>query len=422
MTALAVCSMLLVAACAREPIEPDRGPWPALVGVRDLRASYRAAVCSRLPADAPPCDEILFRASADVPDGLAAPAADLAGRYRIVFVPGFLNECLEGLVRPFSDVEKALRADGFRVDYLQVSGRGTSAANADQLARQLGALPGDPRPVVVFAYSKGLLDVLELVVRHPEATRPLAAVVAVAGAAYGSPLADTVDAIYRRWFASLPLAGCERGTGEEIEDLQRHVRVGWWRRHGPAITVPVFSIVAAPKPDRVSPVVKAAYLTLSHDRSPERRQPRLGGSDRAGWKPARVRQRGSPVDRRARGPCAAPHGATLPRRRAADRAHRRRRRSGRSGAPDLGDGISSRPPEHSTALKGSHAGSDVLRPVLRGRLHGTRSGVSHGGDAQAPAPRPERLVHASSSARGRVLSTAAGVSQARRAIPSPSSR
>jgi len=263
-TTLATCSILLVAACAKEPIEPDRGPWPALTGVRDLRASYRTAVCSRLPADAPPCDEILFRTSPEVPDGLTAPVADLARRYRIVFVPGFLNECLEGLARPFSDVEEALRVGGFRVDYLQVSGRGTSTANADRLARQLGALlPVDPRPVVVFAYSKGLLDVLELVVRHPEVTRPIAAVVGVAGAAYGSPLADTMDALYRRWFASLPLAGCERGTGEEIEDLQRHVRVGWWRRHGSAITVPLFSIVAAPNPDRVSPVVRAAYLTLS---------------------------------------------------------------------------------------------------------------------------------------------------------------
>jgi hypothetical protein len=178
-------------------------------------------------------------------------------------VPGFLNECFEGLVRPFSDVEEELRSGGFRVDYLHVPGRGTSASNGDRLARLLGELRADHRPIIAFAYSKGLLDVLELLVRHPEVTRTVVAVVGVAGAALGSPLADTIDAIYRHVLASVPLPGCGPGTGDEIEDLQPHVRLAWWRRHGPEITIPVFSIVAAPTTDRVSPAVRAAYLTLA---------------------------------------------------------------------------------------------------------------------------------------------------------------
>jgi hypothetical protein len=263
MAALATSGVLILAACAKESIESSSGPWPELNGVRDLRASYREAVCSRLPAAAPPCDEILFRAPRDVTDLLPPPAPDLAGRYRIVLVPGFLNECFEGLVRPFSDVEDELRRAGFRVDYLHVPGRGTSVSNADRLARQLGELPADHRPIVVFAYSKGLLDVLELLVRHPGITPPIAAVVGVAGAALGSPLADTIDAVYRHVLAAVPLPGCEAGTGEEIEDLRPHVRSAWWQRHGREITTPVFSIVAAPTSDHVSPAVRPAYLTLA---------------------------------------------------------------------------------------------------------------------------------------------------------------
>ena len=30
------------------------------------------------------------------------------------------------------------------------------------------------------------------------------------------------------WLAGLPIPGCERGTGEEVQDLRRDVRLEWW--------------------------------------------------------------------------------------------------------------------------------------------------------------------------------------------------
>ena len=78
------------------------------------------------------------------------------------------------------------------VYYVQAAGGGTSAANAQQLTRQLAALGEDPRPLLVFAYSKGLPDMLELLVQEPSASRQIAAIVSLAGAANGSPLVENL--------------------------------------------------------------------------------------------------------------------------------------------------------------------------------------------------------------------------------------
>jgi len=48
-----------------------------------------------------------------------------------------------------------------------------------------------------------------------------------------------------------------------MHDLRRDVRLAWWREHGAAITVPVFSIVATPRPDRISPATLGTYRWLA---------------------------------------------------------------------------------------------------------------------------------------------------------------
>jgi hypothetical protein len=232
-------------------------------GVRDLRGTFRTAVCARLPAGGPPCDEVLLQL-ANEPPGAALPrAADLARRYRIAFVPGLFNECFEDLARPFADVQSDLEARGFTVDYFAVAGRGSVAQNAAQLAVHFDGLPEDDRPLVVFAYSKGLVDLLDFMVRYPDLARPIAAVVSVAGASNGSPLADRMHAIYRSLGAKFPLPGCARGTGEEIADLRPDARIAWWQEHGESLRTPVFALVAAPQPDRVSPATRATYNELA---------------------------------------------------------------------------------------------------------------------------------------------------------------
>jgi len=232
-------------------------------GVHDLRGTFRAAACARLPAEGPPCEDVLLKLAGEPSAASPARVEDLALRYRIAFVPGLFNECFEDLARPFSDVQVDLEARGFTVDYFAVAGRGSVAQNAAQLAGHFARLPGDDRPLIVFAYSKGFVDLLEFMVRYPDVARPIAAVVSVAGASSGSPLADRMHAIYRSLGAQFPLPGCARGTGEEVLDLRPDTRIAWWQDHGAAVTVPIFTLVAAPRPDRVSPATRATYNELA---------------------------------------------------------------------------------------------------------------------------------------------------------------
>jgi len=282
---LLVPVLLLLAACAPLPATvDDRALAPSLPErpghhLQDLRAPYRQAVCRRLAAggaaaaDGQGCAQWLRRLDGEpaaapppwLPGALAGPPdrAALAARYRIAFVPGLLAECFDKLARPFGDAEQALLADGFSVDHVSVPGRGSSAAGAQRLADHFASLPADPRPVILFAYSKGLPDVLEFLVQHPQQARPVAAVVSVAGAVHGSLLADRLMGPYRQWLAGLPLPGCAPGDGEELHSLQPAVRRAWWQAHGAAIGTPVFSLVAEPRPEQVSPATRSTWSWLS---------------------------------------------------------------------------------------------------------------------------------------------------------------
>lgn len=268
---------LLLAGCASAPSLPyaeDMQPallvTPEQAGVRDLRASYRAALCARLPADRRCADVLLrFPGEAAAPTARGAPAAAAGNgsqRYRIAFVPGLLADCVAKWLVPFSDAAEALRVDGFDVHLMQIAGRADTAHNAALLAQQVAALPDDGRRLIVFGYSKGLPDVLDLLLRHPESRARIAAVVSYAGASGGSPLADSHRGLYAQVLAGLPMDGCAKGTGTELDALRRSVRLDWWQAHAAelkATGVPFFSLVGAPRPEQVSPVLRLTHTELS---------------------------------------------------------------------------------------------------------------------------------------------------------------
>lgn len=272
--AFAAIGLVILGGCASKPrtAEVERMPPTVMVtleraGVRDLRGDFRAALCPKLgpklAADGPACDRVLLQFPGETRAALPAASHRLAQRYRIVFVPGLFAECLDGLVRPFAEVIADLRKQGFDVRYLQVRGRGSVAENAAQLSTAFAELPRDSRPAIVFAYSKGLADTLDMLVHDPKAARQVAAVVAVAGAVNGSPLAEDMENVYRAIGARLPMSGCPTGTGAEIRDLRREARLAWWQRYGNAIDVPLFSMVAVPRAEQVSPALSAAHAKLS---------------------------------------------------------------------------------------------------------------------------------------------------------------
>lgn len=267
----AALGLLLLAACFSQPLVPYSEQMPPAVlvtleaaGVRDLRGSYRTALCVQLADTAKQrCDDVLLRFPDEPSPTPAQPPRDLRQRYRIAFVPGLFGECLAQLQRPFDGVIADLQQRGFDVHYLTVGGRGTVTANADQLASALAAIADDSRPLIVFAYSKGLPDTLDMLVRHPAAARRIAAVVGVAGVVNGTPVAEGLEELYTAVGARWPLSACAAGSGGEVHALRREARLAWWRRYGTALGVPLFSLVAVPRPANVSPLLTVMHARLS---------------------------------------------------------------------------------------------------------------------------------------------------------------
>lgn len=247
-------------------VQPIVNATVADAGVRDLRGRYRSAFCARLQAGDLPCDVLLHRLASEPTARSVTRTATgtLAAGYRIAFAPGIFSECLADIVRPFSDVEQILRARGIQADYLNTPGRGTSRENAASLARQIGAFADDGRRVILFAHSKGMADALQLVVDYPGLHARIAAVVSVAGAANGTYLADNLNDVYRSFVAALPMPHCQVNSGNEIADLQRETRMQWWFDNRAKLKVPVFTIVAAPDPERVSPATRTTYRALAN--------------------------------------------------------------------------------------------------------------------------------------------------------------
>ncbi len=87
--------------------------------------------------------------------------------------------------------------------------------------------------------------------------------ITVASAALGTPLADDFAQAYRELAAWFPLRHCAAGTGEEVEDLRPGPRRDWWARHGAAITVPVYSLVAWPREKDLSLAIRSTYRSLA---------------------------------------------------------------------------------------------------------------------------------------------------------------
>ena len=265
----AVLGSAALAGCApAPPLYTDATPpmlvtTPAEAGIVDLRGRYRAALCRRLPPKSPPCDDVLLRLPGESPAPSEAPASDALRRYRLAFIPGLFSECLQALARPFADVIPDLTRAGADARYFSVAGRGSVATNSARLETEIASLPDDGLPLIVFAYSKGLPDLLDLVVRRPESAARIAAIVSLAGAANGSLLADRYLTTYRRWLSGLPLVSCGSGTGDEINDLRRDVRLEWWRQHRAAISIPIFLLVTTPRRDHVSPTLSAPYRELA---------------------------------------------------------------------------------------------------------------------------------------------------------------
>ena len=253
------------------PLTTGVAEWQRVAG-----AAPAAAGVTPLPAAPNP-----------LPDLSPQPGSEAAAP-TLLFIPGIITGMLP--VREFMPEMKQVQAQcGMRViraavhplrgavgnmaDLLAALEKnvGLGADVADVLPRADEPLPPPPENVIVLAYSKGMTDLLEFLVAHPEWRARVRAVFSWAGVIGGSPLADNIFGSVRSWPIEkivsradevlewiCPIVNLRYGQAlqrmEEmdiksaIRDICVKTRQAWLAEHADelrALNVPIFCVTAS---------------------------------------------------------------------------------------------------------------------------------------------------------------------------------
>ncbi|HKQ24895.1 MAG TPA: hypothetical protein VJT81_10685 [Burkholderiales bacterium] len=260
----AVVASALSLGCAHGPMLKYNLDLPAqtmnvlnAAEVQDGRPRFREIFCSTLREHPDrkrrECEELLHRLGdeAPAPDRPATPAGHDT-RLHLVFVPGMFNDCARTVALPFETAVPRLRILGYQAEILPVSGRSSSSFNAARIAEFVSQLPAVDRRLVLVGHSKGAVDILEFMVVYPDLASRVVAVVSVAGAINGSPLADAAGDLYQRSVKDTALPGCAPGDGGAFTSLHPAQRLNWLVANPLPQSARYFSLVAFTRSDEVS--------------------------------------------------------------------------------------------------------------------------------------------------------------------------
>jgi hypothetical protein len=271
-TALGACASFPQPGELRATAAPYPGGPPA--AALDGRTRYRHIYCDlvgrqteAVPATAN-CEDLIWRLRdepAPAENPLELPV--LATGLRIFVVSGAFSDCRAPATVPFEEAIARLTAQGTWISPVMVSGRSGAAHNARQIADALRS--ADLRPddrVVLVGYSKGTVDILEFLAAFPQDAQPVVAVVSVAGAVKGSPLADYGDWWYRAFLAQAFPGTCDPGDGQVLHSLRPATRRAWFESHALPERVAYFSLAAFTTKEHLSHGLKPAWRSLArHD-------------------------------------------------------------------------------------------------------------------------------------------------------------
>ena len=131
------------------------------------------------------------------------------------------------------------------------------------------AMRGDGhRPLIIVGYSKGAVDAITALVNYPEIREDVAAVLSVAGAVNGSPLAAALTGTYGATLGKIPLEQCAQYDHSEVSALVPTVRLKWLASNQLPAGIHYFSLVGTPSPERVSLALKPFYSRLADHNLP----------------------------------------------------------------------------------------------------------------------------------------------------------
>lgn len=274
-----IFASLLMAACASKPLIPwtDESPPQALVpvadaGIDDQRGRFREVFCEVLESrgqewpDYRPCEEALMRVGQEPPGtGRPVKLGQSEKNILMLVVPGVGWECIENWLNIDEKLSDLLGSYGFKAELLDVDGLSSSANNARQIRDYINGLPLElaNRKIVLIGYSKGAPDILEAIVAYPELHPRITAVISVAGAVGGSPLASAADQKDLNIMKHFPGSDCGEGDGGALDSLKPSTRRAWLAENPLPGAVNYYSLVTYPSPERISSVLGGSYRKLS---------------------------------------------------------------------------------------------------------------------------------------------------------------
>ena len=276
---LAATLGVMLGGCASTPLVPYSTDTPPLVltsatqaGVQDKRGRFREIYCAVLEAraseipDARPCEEALTKVGVEpVGTGAAVDLGPSKRRLVAAIVPGIGYDCIVQWLESPGTAARHVRRFGYDQVSIKVDALSGTANNARQIRDAILAThsePGAPR-IVLFGYSKGAPDVLDAIVTYPEIRDRVAAVVSVAGAVGGSPLANDAQQYQADLLRHFPGATCDSGDGGAVASLRPAARRAWLAQNRLPAGVPYYSLVTFPQPERVSWILQSSYRKLS---------------------------------------------------------------------------------------------------------------------------------------------------------------
>jgi hypothetical protein len=240
--------------------------------VRDARDSFAGVFCgalSHLGGRWSSCDQYLHLASPPAPSTVE-PNDDFLAGYRVLLVGGIFARCLD--VTAFQDAAAhLLEAHRFTAEHLPVYGNGSSEQNAilirDYILRDAQSLP-----FILVGHSKGAVDLLEALVRHPQIRTRARALLTVASPVAGSRVVDVVPERLKEISERFPeIGGCVLGNGLGYKSLERKVRHEFFRDYVSSVnSLRSYSISAVASRENTSRILRGlwdyqAFFSLDQD-------------------------------------------------------------------------------------------------------------------------------------------------------------
>ena len=268
---------MLLAGCASTPPYQE-SQWPAVTrsvvgtpAVIDRRAEFREQFCALLhPAGVATvgregCADYLWRLPDEKPINHSRAASyPTVVRATVLVVGGAFGDCFPPSTTPFVDGAARMRSADLQIDYIDVSGRSSSQINAKIIENRIALLESqEGRPLILLGYSKGVADILEALTRYPQIADKISAVVSVAGAVEGSPLAARYDGLYSTWLKNRRLGSCPPGDGGVLDSLTPAKRLNWLADHPLPTHIKYYSLGSFTTPPGLARSLRGSYRALS---------------------------------------------------------------------------------------------------------------------------------------------------------------